>query len=193
MENNFNITKKIGNYLFIDENNKKWTVPQGLFKKTVNPQLIHSYTDILNYELIEDGDIVSKGGIGRALVGGTLFGGVGAVVGGVTGRKNNEVCRLLQIKITLNNLNNPVEYITLIQGSFPKNSFTYNTAFNMAQQIMSVLQIICDNNKDTSTEEQNDNNLSNNIEEIKKFKQLLDEGIITQQEFEIKKKELLNI
>lgn len=36
-----------------------------------------------------------------------------------------------------------------------------------------------------------ENNQTNNIEEIKKFKELLDSGIITQEEFDRKKRELL--
>ena len=32
-----------------------------------------------------------------------------------------------------------------------------------------------------------------NCDEIRKYKQLLDEGIITQEEFDVKKKELLNL
>lgn len=49
---------------------------------------------------------------------------------------------------------------------------------------------------DTSTpavEEKKANSTSSNIEEIKKYKELLDMGIITQAEFDVKKKELLGL
>ena len=36
-------------------------------------------------------------------------------------------------------------------------------------------------------------NKSDAFDEIRKYKQLLDEGIITQEEFDVKKKELLNL
>lgn len=56
-----------------------------------NPK-IYKYSDIVDYELLEDGESITKGGLGRAVVGGALFGGVGAVVGGVTGHKKKYSC-----------------------------------------------------------------------------------------------------
>lgn len=44
--------------------------------------IIYSHSDVIEYELLENGETVTKGGIGRALAEGVLFGGVGAVVGG---------------------------------------------------------------------------------------------------------------
>ena len=82
----FTITKEIGSYLKVDENNRQWYIPDGLFGKTKNPR-IHSYDDVLDCELLEDGGSISKGGLGRAVAGGMLLGGVGAIVGGVTGKK----------------------------------------------------------------------------------------------------------
>ena len=81
----FNISKKVGNYIYFDEINKKWTIPQGLFKKKINKNMIHSYNDITDFELIEDGNTISKGGIGRAVVGNLIMGPLGAIVGGMSG------------------------------------------------------------------------------------------------------------
>lgn len=50
------------------------------------------------------------------------------------------------------------------------------------------------NKRSEETPAKSNNTTENdNIEEIKKYKELLDSGIITQEEFEKKKKELLNI
>lgn len=193
--NGFNITKNIGNYFYVDENSKLWTIPKGIFKKKIEPSRVYSYGDIVDYELIEDGNTISNGGVGRAIVGGALFGGVGAIVGGATGHKNKETCTKLQIKITLNNVKTPTEYITFILAETKKDSFIYKTAIAMAQEIISLLQIICNENKNQNQnvgETDSNQNLSN-IDKIKKYKELLDCGAITEEEFNNKKKELLNI
>ena len=186
----FIISKNIGGYIYFDEENKKWTIPQGLIKKTINSNKIFSYNDILSYELIEDGNSISKGGIGRAIVGGALFGGVGAIVGGSTGHKQKQTCTKLQIKITLNNIDNPIEYITFISTETKKDSFVYSNSYNVAQQILSMLEIVCNSKLDNTQEHNSEVSV---VDEIKKYKELLDMGAITQEEYEKKKKELLNI
>ena len=190
---NFIISKNLGNYIYFDEKNKKWTIPQGLIKKTINSNKIFSYNDVLSYELIEDGNSISKGGVGRAIVGGTLFGGIGAIVGGSTGHKQKQTCTKLQIKITLNNVDNPTEYITFISAETKKDSSVYKNSYSVAQQILSMLEIICNSKLDNSQENKNNNSELSAVDEIKKYKELLDIGAITQEEYEKKKKELLNI
>lgn len=181
----FNPTKKVGNYFYIDENKKQWVIPDGVFSEKIKKAHIYNYSDIVNFELIEDGNSIAKGGLGRAVVGGALFGGVGAVVGGITGKKKlKKTCSKLQIKITLNNLDKPAEYINLIMTEFKKDSFVYQTAYKSAQEIMALLEIM------TISDKLIDNPISN-TDEILKFKKLLDEGIITQEDFEKKKQELL--
>ena len=50
------------------------------------------YSDIVGVELLENEVVVKKGGVGRAIVGGLLFGGVGAIVG-ATNVKKQDCCR----------------------------------------------------------------------------------------------------
>lgn len=45
----------------------------------------------------------------------------------------------------------------------------------------------------TNQKEKSENNTSNPYEEVKQLKELLDMGIITQEEFDLKKKELLKL
>lgn len=135
----FSPTKKIGSYLWVDDTNKKWCIPQGKLKKTV-----YSYSDIMNFELIEDGNTVTSGGLGRAVAGGLLFGGVGAIVGGATGgKKTKATCSKLQVKIVVKNINSPVLYIDLIAAEIKKDTPIYKEAIVAAQEIVAVLQIIC--------------------------------------------------
>lgn len=186
----FNATKKIGAYIEFDDNQKKWLVPDGFLGKKKNPK-IYKYSDIVDFELLEDGESITKGGLGRAVAGGVLFGGIGAVVGGVTGgKKSKSICTSLKIKITVNDINNPVVYLKLLGAETKKNSFIYKTACNSAQECLSVLQLI---NNSQEVQEDNAAPIASAADEILKFKNLLDSGIITQDEFEAKKKQLLGI
>src|SRR5690606_10900120 len=81
---NFVATKKIGNFVAFDDNQQRWAVLSSFAGKV---KQIYNYSDIVNFELLEDGESIASGGLGRALVGGALFGGVGAIVGGVTGKR----------------------------------------------------------------------------------------------------------
>ena len=62
-------------------------------------------------------------------------------------------CTKLQIKITVNNMNAPTVYVNLIGGETKPDGFIYETAYNSAQNILSVLQVICKNNEILSEEE----------------------------------------
>lgn len=189
----FPLTKKIGDYLWINENTKQWIAPKdvksrlGLYRDST----IHSFSEIKDFELLEDGKTITSGGIGSAVVGGLLFGEIGAIVGGITGGKSaNEFCTKLQIKITLHDLEHPAEYINLITSSTRRGSWQFNEAFNTAQEILSILQIIRDSEATNAKEPHNSFSVA---DEIKKFNELLDIGAITQDEYDAKKAELLGI
>ncbi len=186
------ITKDFGEYIKFDEINRKWFIPDGFFGGVKNP-VIYSFDDILDFELIEDGNSVTKGGIGRAVVGHVLAGGIGAIVGGITAkRKTKSTCTRLQIKITLNNITTPAVLVNLIISETKKDSFIYKTAYSSAQNIMSVLQIICANKQSTNQRTTVMPSMSF-ADEIIKYKQLFDQGIITQEEFNEKKRQLLDL
>lgn len=184
----FVTTKKVGLYFEVDETHGWWLVPDGFLGSKKNSH-IYSTDDICDYELIEDGDTITKGGIGSALAGGLLFGGVGAVVGGITGsKKTKSTVTKLQIKIKVNDMNNPNVYVNLITTEFKKSSLTYQSASASAQEILSVLSLLY-SNKETKNIQNNPS--PNAADEILKYKNLLDLGAITQEEFESKKRQLL--
>lgn len=186
---NFVITKQMGNFVAFDDEQKKWATLSSILG---NIEQIYSYSDIVDFELLEDGESVAKGGLGRALVGGLLFGGTGAIVGGVTGkRKTTGVCSSLKLKVTVNNLTDPVVYINFINTKTKKNSSTYQVIAELAQECLSVFQLICEKQKD---EKKASSRSSLSLaDEIKQFKELLDEGIITKEDFDRKKNELLGL
>ena len=62
---NFQITKQIGNYLYLDETQRKFALPKATFTGKVKDMNIFNYADIVGFELLEDGNSISKGGVGR--------------------------------------------------------------------------------------------------------------------------------
>lgn len=188
-------SKVVGGYFGVDEASRQWAIGKGLMPSLKNA-VRYSYDDIVDFELIEDGTSITKGGLGSAVVGGALFGGVGAIVGGVTGgKKARQKCTSLMVKITVNNINAPTEYIKLITSSTDKKSFVYKTAFQNAQEIISLLQLICSEREEQQKAEKTNVNINevSVADEIRKFKALLDDGIISENEFNAKKNQLLGL
>ncbi len=185
----FTETASVGDYLKIDETTKQWYIP---VKKSKVP-VIHKYEDVVNFELLEDGNSVASGGLGRAAVGGALLGGFGAVVGASTGKKKSKkTVTKLQLKITLNDLSNPVEEINFITSEFKKDGFLYKTIESSAQKCLSYFEIMTQSvavEKEASAS----NQAPSAADELKKYKELLDMGALTQEEFDAKKKQLLGL
>ena len=193
----FSPTKTVGNYFAIDENSRQWALYKGLFPSWKN-DVPRSYHDIVDFELLEDGSSITKGGVGSALVGGFLFGRTGAIVGSITGaKKTKQTCTNLTIKITVNTIGQPTEYIKLITSSTKRESAAYKRELQYAQDILSLLQLMC------NEAEQEAKNPpapaaapaaeASPIDEIRKYKALMDEGIISEEEFRMKKKQLLGL
>lgn len=115
-------------------------------KQKVGNKEWFEFSDLINYDLLEDDSIVTSGGVGQALVGGALFGGFGAVAGGITGKRTQKKkVESLYIKVTTNSFSSPCVMIPLITKSTKTNSKEYQTAFNLAHQILSALDVITHN------------------------------------------------
>ena len=106
----------------------------------------YTFDQLLNYDLLEDDETITTGGVGQALVGGALFGGFGAIAGGVTAkRKNKRVVNSITIKLTLNDFNEPCIMIPLLEKPVKVKSKEYEIAYNTAQKMLSMLDVITHN------------------------------------------------
>ena len=123
-----------------------------------------------------------------------MFGGVGAIVGATTGSKvSSGVCKSMKLRITLKNSHVDTAYINFIDRSTYTSSSSYKKAIRDAQSCISAFEIICDYNKNQTVNNNKVIKNSSDADEILKFKKLLDAGIITQAEFDAKKKQILNL
>lgn len=168
---------------------------------TFEPDQYFRYRQILDFELLEDGETVSKskGGLGSAVVGGMLLGPAGAIVGAAVGGKKTKtknVCTSMKVKITLRDNHPDAVYVNLITKETKCSSWAYEAAAKQAQDILSALQVAADKAAGEAAAQASAPALSaapSAADELMKFKQLLDAGAITQEEFDAKKKQLLGL
>ncbi len=205
IENNFFVDRKIlildtskflsnspNSGFYIDKAKQMWTYR----KNNAIISDFHSFKDILSFELYEDGESIISGTAGTALAGGLLFGLGGAIVGGAASRTSSNTCTNMNIHIKLNIFEKPQEVISLITTTILKNTPTYREQLAIAKEICASLEYIMNDCKIAETKKGlsvSKNETSDYVEEIKKYKQLLEANIITQEEFNEKKKELLNL
>lgn len=134
--------KKTDDYkqmLFVDsEHNKLGLVDYDSGKLTVV-----DYSKIVNYELYENGTLQ---------VNGAAIGGMGL---GAFSAQTNHICKELRLIIRMNSTDNPhIAYqIVASKGIFNlgigKNSVIYRTCFPTVQEVISLLQVILKQNKES--------------------------------------------
>ena len=183
----FVATKTIGIFAFDDINNQFLVAlkPYPLLKQ----KHLFSYKNIVSFDILEDNESVASGGIGSAIVGGLLFGPMGAIVGGTVASKTSKsFCTSMEIKITLRNTYLQTLYIPLIEGCVDRQSTKYRNNFHLAHDMISALQIAVDR-VNLDKKEKNENSVA---DEIIKLKSLLDCGAITIEEFQMLKARFVN-
>jgi len=185
---------------FLDSN-LKTKLP--LFDRIEYSAQTYSYKDILESEIVIDGETITKvsrtSQVGRALIGAALAGGVGAVIGGLSGKSTSkEKVKKIELKVIVKDMKNPVKIVTFLDESSPinKEDRRYKEAYEQVLHWHSLFKVLIEQSdkEDTNNKQNQDNNDSSFLsvaDEIRKLSELLKEGIITQEEFEIQKKKLL--
>lgn len=178
----FSATTEIQNRLYIDSTNR-------LFKVNNSPEVFR-FEDLIDFELVEDGNSVVSGGLGGAVVGGFLFGGIGAIVGSnASSKKISKEVTNLDVVLKINSEWYPKEKMNVIFSKTPRNSASYKKSLAFAEKLMLELEKIKKSCEKTTVP----NNAISAADEILKFKHLMDAGIITEQEFQQKKNQLLGL
>lgn len=155
-----------------------------------NPYTYLSFDDINSYEVICDKQVINNDMLKNTASGKYVADGVGALVGALSSLNSGEYIKNLQIKLNINNFDNPCVYVNYITRKIKSNSQMAKDLIKMCDEDLAKLEIIL---KKDETPEPQENQSKDPIEEVKKLKELLDMGILTQDEFDMKKKELLNL
>lgn len=117
--NNFKESKKVGKYFAIDEKNRQWLIPAKPLTKEI-PR-VYSFDDIVDFELIKENNEAT--------------------------RPQDKKVHKLFIKITINDVNTPLVMIKLINVPIRELSPNYKVAFKLSEEILSLLRIIVNKNK----------------------------------------------
>ena len=178
-------------YAFITDD-----VNQYVFILTPSKSYFLLYSDLVSVSYEENGNDVYNKSLGGAVVGGLLFGGVGAIVGGSTAKakQNKEVSKMV-IKILKKDTANPNIRLVIYSGVILK---TKNTADNMRYEelmkevtgikdIFSVILDIADNQKKFSKDEESVPSPVSVADELTKLANLKAQGILSEEEFEKQK------
>lgn len=182
---------KVGRYYF-DPHREEIFMDTTLLDKSYK---VYKFADIVSFTPIEEGhNQTKKHGITRAVVGGVIAGGAGAVVGAVTGGKNYDYIDKLGVVITFkNNENIRLMFLT---SETKKGGLIANNYYKQFHDVCGVLDATINKNTQQLQLEQQKklaNSGPSSADEIAKFKKLAEDGIITQEEFEAKKKQLLGL
>lgn len=194
------VTDPNGKYcIAADDNSKRFLVKS----ETGTKYRIYNYADLIDYELSQDGASTISSRAGDALVGGILLGTTGAVVGASKSRDIQEYCSSLYVSLTVNDSSNIRIQIPFISGKVLKTSSEFTYAVERAKEMIALLQFIQTGGnraqlvqvlkKKLDVDKQQTSLDPTAIEAVKQYKELLEAGLISQEEYEMKRKELLKI
>lgn len=128
---------------------------------------IFPVSEILSIEVVEDGHTVSQSTttgkteektsnanmLGRAVVGGVLLGGVGAIIGGATAKKTGstaattntttkDVVNSITLKFLLNNTSTPLLSIPFLSGQITKHSYEYTNVYSGIERCEALIKVL---------------------------------------------------
>lgn len=144
------------------------------------------FQSLLECQIIEDNETVLAGGVGRAVVGGALAGGAGAIVGATT-RKSKDIAKNLSIKIITSDLNDSLIVIPILENETNRESDKYKKAWTIAQETHATISSIIK----TSSNHLSVHAIADPLSQIEALSKLKEQGVLTEEEFSKKKDELL--
>lgn len=201
---NFNPTKKkLSDWgmIAIDAKNEKIAI-----KENSKSFKIYPYSAILSCEILEDNKTTYRKSntLGRAIIGGIIAGGPGAIIGGLSGKeKQNKEIKSLDLKIVVNDIGNPSFKICFFdawdvtnntKSSIKISDPVYGPIFNKSLENLKNwkdnIEIIIDR-KDKENNRALNHKSQSISDEINKLFSLKEKGALTAEEFEIEKNKLI--
>ena len=179
--------------LLLNNDNKQF-----IYQKGKNFSKIYNYSNLINYEVYENGKTQVQGRAGSALIGGAFFGIGGLIVGSSMSRNINEKCSQLKLIIRLNDFDCPQIVINYIDNAIldKSDSLYINMKANL-QSVCSMLEYMLNEKtlEQSSAVKQEEKTVATktNKEQLQELKEMLDDGLITQEDFEKKKKQILGL
>lgn len=178
------ISKVIGETISVDEQKKKWYTDIWYVNEEIPFPVVRDFSDIEEIYTVNGDKVVSstgsskkKRGVARAIVGGAIAGGAGAVVGTLTSKSVSSAESIERQTVYINILlKNEQEPISILCSS-------ETVADSMYRELVSCFGL---ENKGIPMSQ-------SPASQLREFKGLLDDGIISREEFDEKKKQLLDL
>ncbi len=178
--------------LLINNNTKEFVYQKGKYSSKV-----YKFSDLINYEVYENGKSQVQGRAGSALIGGAFFGLGGLIIGSSMSRKINEKCNQLKLIIRLNDFNCPQIVITYVDNvDWDKNGWTYRNMKENLQSVCSMLEFMLNEKtleQSSTVKQEETSEQKSQKEQLQELKKMLDDDLITQEDFEQKKKQILGL
>lgn len=209
-ESYFSFTTKYGGAISFDSKRRKIC----FINKQFTP-FVYDYKDILKSELILDGHTElsrsTASTAGRAVLGGIIAGGAGAIIGGLSGKQKEKTkIYTIDLKVFVNDTSNPVHSINFFDAGpngMEKKSGDdkiYKIFYDPAEKWHGIISALIQQGDDlkekksvptVSTPASSTPTVSTSFpsvaDELIKLKSLLDAGALTEEEFEEQKRRLL--
>lgn len=198
----FSVTQKVigddgATGLAIDEQRKKVCLIDHR-QRTVSCRVV-TYKDLLSSEIFEDGSTVTKtvrsSQLGGALIGGLALGGVGAIIGGLSGKtKTSGKVKRIDLRITVNDTQNPLHDVNFLNVETKQDGIVYQGAMKTARHWHGLVEVLI---KRADMEERETHIVAAPLlhasvaDELKKLADLKDLGILSAEEFQSQKTRLL--
>lgn len=194
---NFNPTQTIWSHdedrlLGLDDNIKKI----GYF--TPKEYKFYTYRDILRSEILVDGVQVTKTSrssqLGGAILGGILAGGVGAIIGGLSASQETQTnINRIDINVIVNDVSSPQLIINVFNSrGDSKEKMDYARHWHNLMSVLIRQADLEDKEKeDTRLNKYTNNETKSLADELEKLASLLEKGLLTKEEFDKEKSNLL--
>lgn len=166
---------------------------------------IITYKDILSVELFEDGTSITKtvrsSQIGGAIVGGLVLGGVGAIIGGLSGKSETSgKIKRVDLRLIVNDTQSPLHDVAFMNIESKKDGIIYTQAIAQARRWHGIIEVLI---KRADTEERIHQIQTASsppalpapsvADELKKLAELHTSGVLTLDEFQQQKARLLGV
>ena len=104
---------------------------------------IVSFDEIRGYQVLEDDSVIQSGGLGSAVVGGVLFGAVGAVAGAMGGAKaTSKFVESMVLRVDIDDIDYPCILIPIVEKRIKRSGKDYQKALKESQEIAQCLEMI---------------------------------------------------
>ena len=189
------IGQKFSYVAFFDDKSRTLLLPQNVVPAFEDQHFwAFSYDDIISAELLQNEKKVSTNGLAMALVGGALLGGVGAIAGMASAQDSraNAGSDVIDVRVKVRHYTSPTFTVNVSQGGFSESDPNGTVLVSHAVELVNRLNNIAGYVDD---QEMQDESVTDEgpVSDILRFKKLLDEGVISEEEFAALKKQLLGL